>query len=129
MDCSRTRTTHLVLPWRNPARKRMLPIQIGGVEDHVHVLAAAPATLAPSKIPQLLKGPSSLWIHATFPTLRNFAWQDGYAVFSVSKSVLPEVATYIKNQREHHRARTFKVEYETLLKRHEVSYDPKYLFD
>ena len=75
------------------------PIQIGGTEDHVHLLLGAPASLAPSKIAQLIKGGSSAWIHDTFPNMKGFAWQDGYGVFSVSKSNIPGVVEYIRGQR------------------------------
>lgn len=68
---------------------QMTALQVGGVEDHIHALVTAPATLAPSRIAQFLKGESSKWIHEEFRTLRNFAWQDGYGAFTVSKSNLP----------------------------------------
>jgi REP element-mobilizing transposase RayT len=71
---------------------RMHPIQIGGIEDHVHCLLSAPAVFAPAKIAQLIKGSSSGRIQATFPQLRGFCWQDGYGAFTVSKSNVPEVA-------------------------------------
>lgn len=108
---------------------RMKPLQIGGIEDHVHVLLGAPATLAPSKIVQLIKGGSSGWIHDTFPNLRGFAWQDGYGAFTVSKSNVPEVTAYIQGQREHHRMKAFQEEYLALLKKHDIEYDERYLWD
>ena len=108
---------------------RMKPLQIGGVEDHVHVLLGAPPTLAPSKIAQLIKGPSSGWIHDTFPAMKGFGWQDGYGAFTVSKSNVPEVAAYIQGQREHHRGKTFQEEYLALLRKHEIEYDERYVWD
>ena len=108
---------------------KMTPIQIGGVEDHVHVLLGAPATLAPSKIAQYMKGGSSAWIHQTFPNLKGFAWQDGYGAFTVSKSSLPDVRAYVLGQREHHRTRTFQEEHVAFLKRHEIEYDGRYSWD
>jgi len=105
------------------------PIQIGGVEDHVHVLLCAPASAAPSKIAQLIKGGSSAWIHETFPHLRGFAWQDGYGAFTVSKSSVENVANYIRNQREHHRTKTFQEEYLAFLKKHQIDYEERYLWD
>ncbi len=63
---------------------KMKPLQIGGTEDHVHVLLGAPSVLAPAKIAQLIKGGSSGWIQETFHHLNGFAWQDGYGAFSVS---------------------------------------------
>lgn len=107
----------------------MKPLQIGGVEDHIHALLGAPPTLAPSKIAQLIKGGSSAWIHTEFPNLRKFAWQDGYGAFTVSKSNIPEVTTYIQNQREHHRARSFQEEFVAMLVRHGVDYEEKYLWN
>ncbi len=56
---------------------KITALQVGGIEDHIHALVMAPATLAPSQIAQYLKGDSSKWIHEEFPTLRGFAWQDG----------------------------------------------------
>lgn len=111
------------------ARKHKLTaLQIGGIENHIHALIIAPPIAAPSQIAQWLKGDSSKWIHEEFPELRNFAWQDGYGVFSVSKSNVPKVIEYIKNQREHHLKQNLEDEYVDLLKRHEVEYDEKYLF-
>jgi REP element-mobilizing transposase RayT len=108
---------------------KMKPLQIGGVEDHVHVLLGAPAVFAPSKIAQVIKGGSTGWIHDTFPTLKGFRWQDGYGAFTVSKSNVPEVADYILGQREHHRVRTFQEEYLMLLKKHGIEYEERYLWD
>lgn len=108
---------------------KMQPVQIGGIEDHVHVLLGSPAVLAPSKIAQLLKGGSSAWIHDTFANMKGFGWQDGYGAFTVSKSALPEVAAYIRAQREHHRTRTFQEEYLAFLRKHEVGFDERYLWD
>ena len=110
-------------------KNRMAPLQIGGVDDHIHILLGAPATMAPAKAAQLIKGGSSAWIHTEFPELRSFAWQDGYGAFTVSKSAIPEVTAYIRNQREHHQRRTFKEEFLTLLNRHEIEYDERYLWD
>ena len=107
---------------------RMKPLQIGGIEDHVHVLLGAPPVLAPAKIAQLLKGGSSAWIHETFPHMTGFGWQDGYGAFSVSRSNVPSVIAYIQEQREHHQRTTFQEEYLALLKRHEVDYDERYVW-
>jgi REP element-mobilizing transposase RayT len=110
-------------------RNKMKPIQIGGIEDHVHLLLGAPATLAPAKIAQLVKGGSSAWIHETFPELHGFAWQDGYGAFTVSKSAVPDVTSYVANQRDHHRVLTYQEEFLTLLQRHGIDYDERYLWD
>ncbi len=108
---------------------KMKPLQIGGIEDHVHVLLGAPASMAPSKIAQLIKGGSSQWIHDTFPAMRGFAWQDGYGGFAVSKSNVPEVAAYVLGQRDHHCTMTFQEEYRAFLQKHEIEFDERYLWD
>lgn len=111
------------------ARKHKLTaLQVGGIENHIHALIMAPPSIAPSKIAQWLKGESSKWIHEEFVDLRRFAWQDGYGVFSVSKSNAPKVIKYIQNQREHHLKQSFEDEYIDLLKLHGIDYDEKYLF-
>ena len=102
---------------------------IGGVADHVHALLSLPTTMAISKAIQLLKGASSLWINQTFPKLRNFSWQQGYGAFSVGISQMPETIRYIEQQPEHHRTRTFREEYLSILKKHEMSFDEKYLWN
>jgi len=109
-------------------RHKVTPIQVGGMEDHAHVLTGSPTTLSPSEIAKYLKGDSSKWIHEEFPHLKDFGWQDGYGVFSVSKSALAGVVAYIKNQREHHKKRTFEDEYVALLEAQGVGFEEKYLF-
>jgi len=112
------------------ARKhKMTAILIGGVENHIHALIMAPTLIAPSQIAQWLKGDSSKWIHTEFSDLKNFAWQDGYGAFSVSKSNVANVVEYTKNQREHHQKEAFENEYLKLMKLHEVDFEEKYLFD
>lgn len=106
----------------------MHPHRIGGVDDHIHAAVSLPPTLTVSKSVQLLKGGSSKWLHDTFPNLREFAWQDGYGAFSVSRSALPRVVNYIARQREHHARRTFQEEYLALLRKHDVRYDERYLW-
>jgi REP element-mobilizing transposase RayT len=107
----------------------MTALQVGGMETHIHTCVMARPSIAPSQIAQWLKGESSKWIHEEFPDLSTFGWQDGYGVFSVSKSQMPEVIEYIRNQREHHSRQTFEDEYLTLLKLNGIDYDERYVFD
>ena len=96
--------------------------EVGGMEDHIHILLQLPATLALAKAVLVIKAYSSKWMG------KRFAWQKGYAAFSVSASNLPAVRRYIKNQEHHHRRMTFDQELVALLERHGVEYDPRYLY-
>jgi putative transposase len=107
----------------------MTPLRVGGLEDHLHVVLGLPPTLAVSRAVQLLKGSSSRWIRATLPGCEAFGWQDGYAAFTVSQSVLPAIIAYVERQRETHLTRTFQEEYLALLQRHGLTYDERYLWD
>jgi len=103
----------------------MAAIAIGGMDDHAHILFHLPQTLTLSKAVQLLKSNSSKWMNEHGI---KFAWQEGYADFSVSVSNTPVVADYICNQEEHHRKISFQDEYLALLKKHGVEFDQKYVF-
>ena len=107
----------------------MKAIEIGGMEDHVHILLSLPSTLSIAKALQLIKGGSSKWVHETFPDHRMFGWQVKYGAFSVSVSQLDTIIQYIKDQKEHHRQMTFQEEFIALLKKHRVEYDERYLWD
>ena len=72
---------------------------------------------------------SSKWIKSVDEKYRNFYWQDGYGVFSVSQSGVSKVVDYIKNQKEHHNKKTFKAEYKAFLDKNDVSYDDNYMWD
>ena len=107
----------------------MVPIEIGGVEDHVHMLLLLPATLSIAKAMQLIKGGSSKWVHDTFPEHREFAWQTKYGAFSVSQSRVDGIVDYIRKQPEHYKKMTFKEEFIMLLKKHKIPYDERYLWE
>ena len=109
-------------------QNKMKAIEIGGVEDHIHILVSLPSTMAIFKAMQLLKGASSKWIHETFPEQRLFAWQEEYGAFSVSMSQLDKTIEYIKGQETHHRKMTFQEEFLALLKKHRIEYDERYLW-
>ena len=103
------------------------PISIGGMPDHVHLLATLPATLTLSEFVKNVKMWSSKWIKTRSPKYAHFAWQDGYGAFSVSSSVIPKAVAYISNQAEHHKKRSFREEYISFLKSNNIPYDEKYL--
>jgi len=104
-------------------------VLINSVEDHVHVLFRLGRTVTVSKAVEEVKKSSSKWLKTQSPGLSNFAWQSGYGAFSVSESISSQVANYIKNQREHHRTKTFQEEYREFLETHHVEYDERYVWD
>lgn len=105
------------------------PIEIGGIADHVHILFSWRTDEALSVLARNLKANSSKWIHQTFADLREFNWQEGYAIFSVSESASERVREYIRGQEEHHRKKTFQEELVEFLRAHHVEYNEKYLWD
>ena len=98
---------------------------IGGMEDHIHLLIQVPPALALSKVILTIKSNSSRWAHEQGQKLE---WQQGYAAFSVSASIVPAVVRYIRNQEAHHKKMSFEVEFLALLKKHGVEFAPKFVF-
>jgi len=101
---------------------------VNGVEDHIHLLAAIKATMSIAEIVGKIKGSSSKWVHETFPDRSSFAWQRGYAAFTVSESRVARVATYIDGQKVHHKKVSFRDEFLRLLQAHGISPDENYLW-
>ena len=99
----------------------MKALAIGGMPDHLHILLSLAPDVSVSKAVNVLKSNSSKWMRVQS---REFAWQEGYAAFSVSTSGLTKVIDYISRQPEHHKKRDFAQEYLALLKKHGVQYDP-----
>lgn len=140
---------HLVFSTRN--RERILPEEIGpelhaymggclrGMEclpaaintqpEHAHVLFLLGRTVALSEVVGGLKKGATEWLKSRSPGFRGFHWQAGYGAFSVSRSAVDEVEEYIRNQKEHHRMRTFQEEYRMFLQRHRVEFDERYVWD
>ena len=103
-------------------------IYVGGTENHVHVLMAFSKTETVAHVVEEMKRNSSRWIKALSPVYKDFAWQGGYAVFSVSQSQVDTLIAYIGNQAEHHKKQTFRDEYLAFLKLYNVEYDERYVF-
>ena len=103
-------------------------IQIGGFDDHIHILMSIPATIALSDFVKRIKGESSKWISNQWPRMRDFRWQDGYGAFSVGKSQISDTVAYIRNQRQHHQRKSFEDEYRAFLQVHGIESDEKYIF-
>ena len=102
---------------------------LGGMPDHVHMLLRWRTDDAVANLMRTVKARSPLWVHQTYPESGAFAWQQGYAVFSVSKSIEPAVKEYIEHQPQHHRKHDFKDELLALLNVHGVEFDGRYVFD
>ena len=103
-------------------------IRAGGVGDHVHVLFMLSKDVALSKVVEEIKRNSSRWIKTIAPCYHMFAWQGGYAAFSVSQSVVDKTMQYINSQREHHKKRSFTDEYMEFLRLYNIEYDERYVF-
>ena len=103
------------------------PIRVGGAADHVHVLFVLQRTESLSDVVEELKKQSSKWAKGTIHP--NFYWQSGYGAFSVSPSNVEQVVVYIENQEVHHRTMTYQEELRELLRRHEIEWDERYVWD
>jgi REP element-mobilizing transposase RayT len=101
----------------------------GGVADHVHMAIRLSRTITVANLVEELKTSSSKWLKTQSPKLAQFAWQNGYGAFSVGPLDLESLRTYIDTQEEHHRTRTFQEEYRAFLKRYDVDYDERYVWD
>ncbi|NLX59308.1 MAG: IS200/IS605 family transposase [Phycisphaerae bacterium] len=95
----------------------------GGVADHVHLAMSLNPSVAVADAVRTVKCNSTGWIRDTFPGLTSFAWQDGYAAFSVSMSALPQVHRYLAGQAAHHAKRSFADELRALLVKHGIEFD------
>jgi REP element-mobilizing transposase RayT len=99
---------------------------VGGTSDHVHLLVELKSTHTLSDFMREIKKASSVWVHENMQ-LPAFAWQEGYAAFTVSASALTDVRRYIETQEEHHRQRSFREELKILLQRSGMIFEERYL--
>lgn len=105
------------------------PFLINGTSNHIHIFTNLPRTISLSKFLEEIKKTSSKWIKTKGSQYQKFAWQNGYAGFSVSSSNKDRVIKYIANQKEHHRKQSFKEELLAFLKEYGIEYDERYLWD
>ena len=103
--------------------------RVGGVADHVHLAIRLSRTTNIAELVRHLKTTSSQWIKMQSPELKKFAWQRGYAAFSVGPTDLGALVDYIAGQEEHHRKRSFQDELRAFLKRYGVEFDERYVWD
>ena len=105
------------------------PIIVGGVADHVHLLASLSRTSAAAEMVKEVKRGSSLWLKERDAGMWEFGWQNGYGIFSIGASQIEEVRRYIAEHEQHHRRLSFQDEFRLLLKRYEIAHDERYVWD
>ena len=104
-------------------------LAIGGTCDHIHVLFALNRTTPIASVVEEVKTSSSKWIKSKGSAFQNFHWQRGYGAFSIGQSAVKVVKRYIENQKLYHRQTTFEEEYREFLKRYQVQFDERYVWD
>jgi len=109
--------------------KNHKPIIVNGMPDHIHAFVGLRPAMTISDLVRDVKNNSSNFVNDHKLVEGKFAWQDGYGAFSYSHSHINNVYNYILNQEKHHRKKTFKEEYLEFLKKFDVKYDEKYLFE
>ena len=102
-------------------------LAIGGMNDHIHVLAKLHPDESLSSVLRDLKANSSGWMHKVFPEMKDFSWQRGYGAFTVSQSNVEDVRNYLKRQKEHHAKISFRDEFIQFLKANAIEYDERYV--
>ncbi len=104
-------------------------IIVNGMQDHVHAFVGLKPAMSISDLVRDMKNNSSNFINYKRYVKGKFSWQEGYGAFSYSHSHISNVYNYILNQEEHHRKKTFREEYISLLEKFEIQYNDEYLFD
>jgi REP element-mobilizing transposase RayT len=105
------------------------PIEINTEPDHAHLLFVMARTETLSDVVGRVKKSANDWLRSRGPQFANFYWQGGYGAFSVSQSAVEEVREYIRKQREHHKRISFQEEFRAFLKRCEIEFDERYVWD
>ncbi len=104
-------------------------ISINGMPDHVHILIGLKPAMALADLVREIKADSSNFINRNKWVRGKFSWQEGYGAFSYGHSQLSTIIPYIQNQEKHHSRRSFKDEYLTLLRKFDIAFDDKYVFE
>ncbi|MFL5341437.1 MAG: IS200/IS605 family transposase [Gemmataceae bacterium] len=108
--------------------KQCVMLEVGGVLDHLHALVSFHRQESIADLVRDLKANSSNWIHQHIPRLSAFAWQAGYAAFSVGFRELRVVRPYVADQESHHGGVSFQDEMRRMLTEHGVEYDERYVW-
>jgi REP-associated tyrosine transposase len=104
-------------------------ISVNGMPDHIHILIGLRPSMALADLVREVKADSSNFVNKNRWVRGKFSWQEGYGAFSYGHSQLNTVIRYIQNQEKHHKRRSFKAEYLTLLRKFEIEFEHKYVFD
>lgn len=108
-------------------KRECMLIEAGGIADHIHLLVSLSREISAAEFMREIKAGSSGWVHQHTPCVK-FAWQNGYAGFSVSHSNIQAVRAYLAAQEEHHSKIGFKDEFIALLRKHNVEFDERYIW-
>lgn len=100
-----------------------------GWVEHGHLLVQRKPKVSESELARVVKANSSRWIRESWPEMRRFGWQDGFAAFSVSHSRVDEARRYIEDQESRHGQMSYTDEFTALLRKHDIEFDPKYVLD
>ncbi|HED05049.1 MAG TPA: IS200/IS605 family transposase [Ignavibacteria bacterium] len=109
--------------------KNQKPIIVNGMPDHIHVFVGLKPSMAISDLTRDIKNNSTNFINEKKLVRGKFSWQAGYGAFSYSHSQIGNVYNYILHQEEHHKRESFREEYFEFLKKYEIEFNEKYLFD
>jgi putative transposase len=104
-------------------------VLVGGIEDHVHILVNLSKKRVPVDIVAKIKKESSKFIKTLGNTYSDFYWQNGYGMFSVSPASCQDVRRYVETQSAHHKKMSFQEEFLAYLKKYEIEYDERYIWD
>lgn len=104
-------------------------ILANGTANHIHLLISLGKTLSISELVGDIKRSSSTWIKTQNKTFKDFYWQEGYGAFSVGQTEDEIVMKYIANQKEHHKTKDYKTEFRGFLKKYNIEYDERYVWD
>lgn len=109
--------------------KGQKPIIVNGMPDHIHAFVGLKPAMSIADLVRDMKNNPSNFVNENKLVKGRFSWQEGYGAFSYSHSHIDTVYNYILNQERHHKKKSFKEEYVEFLKKFEVGYDEKYLFE
>jgi putative transposase len=105
------------------------PVKVGGYRNHIHILCTLSRKIAQADLLEEIKKRSSKWIKTKGDKYLNFYWQNGYGIFSVNPYEIDGLISYIQNQKEHHRKKTFEEEYRAFLQKCNIEFDERYVWD